>query len=100
MDVVGAALEISVVANCVLPESSLPESELAAMIVRDRCTRSDHSMREYALDAPPSTRVIRVTFRECHDDMQMIGQDNDCIDREWAFEACHTECAAELVNMV
>jgi hypothetical protein len=82
MDVVHMPLEIVIVADRVLPESPLPQCMFSVWVARDRHARSGDGRREPALDELPPNRIVGIPLRQRHDDMQMVRQDNDGVDRK------------------
>jgi hypothetical protein len=95
VDVIDVPREVAVVRNCMFPKPTLPQRILALAIVSNRFAYGDHLMGEDTLDAPPATGEIRVTGRQSHDDMQMVGENNDSIDREWPFLASRAKRGAQ-----
>jgi len=83
MDVVDVALEISLVTDCVLPEATLPERLLAIGMGRDRDARACECVREPAFDQAHPDGESCVSIRQRHDDMKMVRQHDNGVDREW-----------------
>jgi len=63
MDVIDVALEITLVANGVLPEPPLPERQFTVRIALGRGTESNESAAEVPLDPPPSAGEVGVILR-------------------------------------
>ena len=82
VNVIDVPLEISLVPYCVFPESTLPKSEFAVLMPRDRSASLDDSRGEPALDQMPSIWKISISVRQCHYDMKVIGQHHYCVDHE------------------
>jgi len=64
MDVVDMALEITLVANRMFPETTLPQRNLSAPVARDRRSKLDDPVRKPAFDKAQSNRVVRISFRQ------------------------------------
>ena len=94
VDVIDVSLEILLVTNGVLPESTLPQRDFTISVARDRSTRLDDGCSEPALDQMPTIRKIGISLGQCHDDVEVIGQYDHCIDGERMFASrCDHRCA-------
>jgi hypothetical protein len=82
VDVIDVSLEIPLIADGVFPKSALPQPEFSIPMARDGSARFRDGVREPAFDQPPPIWVIRISRRQRHDDMQMVGQHHDRIDGE------------------
>jgi len=51
------------------------------------------------LDPPPATRKIGIANRQSHDGMQMIGQNDDCLQRKRPLFPGDTKGAAQGIDM-
>jgi len=100
MYVINMPLEIFLIPDRVLPESSLPKLVFAAFIARYRHPRRDHASRKEALDAPPSPGEIRIIRTQCDDRMQVIRKNDDGIDRKWLYAICLSKCLSQKINMI
>jgi hypothetical protein len=85
VDIIDVSHQIGIVANCMLPISSLPQSVFSALVTITCHAARDDVPREQAFDALPSAGEVGVVRRECHDDMQVIGQNDDRINRKRTF---------------
>src|SRR5215831_854827 len=78
--------EIRLITNDVFPEATLPDSLFAfrtpAFVSLRRGVRLEISARERLFYQAPPSREIRVSFRQGPDRVQMIGQDDVCVDLE------------------
>ena len=83
MNVVRMTLEVTLIANCMLPISTLPQRRLSASMTWNWCRRPQDLVCETAFDDAPSTRVVHVPVGQCHHHVQVIRQDHDCINRKW-----------------
>jgi hypothetical protein len=74
---------IGFVADQVLPEAALPD---AALVARDANGTASlqlrQTLREAALDQPPTGREVAIAWRQLQDRMQVIWQDDECADFE------------------
>jgi hypothetical protein len=61
-----------------------------AVLFRRLVLRGD-TPREEAFDSPPSTGEVAIVGGQCHDRVQVIGQDDDRIDRERTFAPGHAK---------
>src|SRR5262245_59424616 len=77
MDVVHVPLEIPIVADCVFPKPPLPESMLSILATRDRSAGFCHGLCEAAFDQHPPDWIARVTRRQRHDGVEVVGQNHD-----------------------
>jgi len=101
VDVVEMALIVSLVANCVLPEASLPDSAFAlrhARITHNFATRD--VPRENALDMRPANSVVRVTRRQGPDAVQMIWKHDDRIHIKRPCLFRGAQCSAQHVDPI
>ena len=73
VNVIDVPGQIFLVADRVLPETSLPQSLFSALVALETETVSDDLAREQAFDALPTSGKIRIVLRKRHDNMQMIG---------------------------
>jgi hypothetical protein len=56
-------------------------------------------VREQTLD-PPSTGEVGVSLRQRHDGVQVIGQDDDRVDRKWPFTPRRAKGGAQGGNVL
>ena len=83
MDVIDVVAVIGLVADQVLPISTLPDAAFAASLAYGRSMFGDGNLpAEILLDPPPTAREIAVSGRQGGDAMQVLGQDDPCIDPE------------------
>jgi hypothetical protein len=82
MNIVDVPLEISVISNGVLPKTTLPQRDLSISAAYDHRPRFHDGVRKSAFDEAQSIRVIRVAIRQRHDNVQVVRQDHNRIDRE------------------
>jgi hypothetical protein len=82
VNVIDVPSQIFFVTDRVLPETSLPQSIFSAPVALIVEPLGDDVPRKKAFDALPSSGKIRVIVWKGHDDMQMIRQHDDGIDRE------------------
>jgi hypothetical protein len=100
MDVIDVASEIVFIADRMFPEPPLPQCEIAIRPTLQSGFGLDQRAAEMPLDPPPSTREIRVVWRQGEQDMKMIREDHDRVDREGALATCHSEGVAKRVDMI
>jgi len=86
VNIVDMPSEIVVVANRVLPISPLPEGKLPVAMTRNRNSGLHDSFGKSAFDQAPSVRIVSVSFRQCHDNVKVVGQHYDRIDCEGVRE--------------
>ena len=86
MNIVEVSRKIGVVADDMLPKSSLPNVLLTlgmtARIPLDWLMRAHETLREGFFDETPSQRKIGVALRKRPNDMNMIGQYDEGVDVE------------------
>ena len=82
MNVIDVALEIPVIADRVLPKTTLPKCKFTIGVARDGRARFHSGIRESAFDQSPPIWIIRISRRQRHEDMQVIRQHHDGIDGE------------------
>jgi hypothetical protein len=85
VNVIDVPLEISIIADCVFPEATLPKRVFPISVARDRSARLYDGGRESAFDQRPAIGEIGVSVGQRHDDVDMIGQHDDRIGREWVL---------------
>ena len=71
MDIVDMPGKVILIANDMVPKSSLPELDTPIYIIRFFVIE-----REIALDTVNNLRKIRLVFPRLHEEMQMIREDN------------------------
>ncbi len=83
MDVIDVVAVIGFIPNQVLPISTLPDAAFATSLTYGRSMFGDgYLLAESLLDPPPAAGEITVSGREGGDAMQMVGQDDPCVDPE------------------
>ena len=86
MNIVEVSCEIGIVADDMLPKSSLPNALLTfrktARIPLDWLMRAHETLGEGFFDETPSQQKIGVTLRKRPNGMNMIGQYDECVDVE------------------
>ena len=88
MDVIDVVTVIGFIADQVLPIPTLPDAAFATSLTYGRSMFGDgYLLAESLLDPPPATGEIAVSGREGGNAMQMLGQDDPCVDPE-ASPAC------------
>ena len=95
VDVIHMPLEIVIIPDRVFPESSLPQNILSTSVAETINSPGSDAAREVPLDLLPSCGEISVTRRQGHDDMKVIGQDDNGIDREGACNFHMAECVSQ-----
>jgi hypothetical protein len=69
-------------------------------MTRDRSSRFDHRVSKSSLDETPSIWIVGVSFRQGHDNVQVVRQDHDRVDCEW-MRTARVPCGnAQRVNVV
>ncbi len=53
-----------------------------------------------AFDATPAARKVGIVGWQRQDRVQMLGEDDDRIDREWALKTRRAECVAQQADVV
>ena len=91
---------VGIVADHVLPETTLPHASFAplAAALREAFARLD-APGKIALDQTPAGREIGVPGRQGPDAMQVIGQNNDGLDGEWPALTGRLEHLPKVVNV-
>ncbi len=84
MDIVDIALQIGIIANGVLPIATLPDALLSLARLACGSRQGGKAAREAALDQAPAGGKISVSFRQCPNRVNVIGQDADRDGFEWA----------------
>jgi len=80
MNVIDMLHQVRFVTYGVLPVTTLPQRVFAASIAQSGVTALGHEPREQAFEALPTRRKIGIRGRQRHEDMQVIGKDNNGID--------------------
>ena len=98
MNIVDMPSEIAFIAQRVLPIAPLPDAALAlAAAACGNSLTSWQRMRKPRFDQSPARREIGVPLGQTPDRMQMIGQDDNCLDAErmigLRFAKRRTQCA-------
>ena len=83
VNIVDMPLEITFVADSVLPESPLPQSHLTVWAACNRTSSLDNCAGKLAFDERPADGKVRISVGQRHDHVQVIGQYNDRIDHKW-----------------
>jgi hypothetical protein len=78
----------------------LPQRVFAALVAFDGYALRDDIAGEQALDVAPSAGKIRILPRQSHNDMEMIGKDNDCVDRERTSTSDFAKCGAQACDLL
>jgi len=55
---------------------------------------------EITLDPPPSARKVSIRRRQGKNRVQVIWQNDDCIDREWSLSTRRPEGIAQVGNVI
>src|SRR5262245_29752441 len=92
--------KIFFVANRMLPEASLPERILAFLIAVRDCAGCNRAPCKKTLDPTPSTCEIGIVRWQCHDRVDVIGQDHNRIDCKRPFVSGHSKGTAQCADMV
>src|SRR5258708_28373799 len=100
MNVVNVPREVLLVTNGVLPEPPLPERIFPVRMALHECSYRDHVAAEISLDPAPAAGKICVALRQRENRVQMIRQDNDCVNREWAFAPGCAERLTQGANVI
>src|SRR5262249_43239293 len=82
VNVICMTLEVTLIANRVLPISALPQRDLSVSMTWNWCRRLQDLVCETTFDNAPPIGIICVPVRQCHHHVQVIRQDHDCINRE------------------
>jgi hypothetical protein len=81
MHVIHVGEVVFVVADDVLPISTLPDSPFVSrQLRRSSKFRGGNGSRKHAFDQPPTFCVVGVTWREFHYAMKMFRQNHPCVD--------------------
>jgi hypothetical protein len=94
VNVIDVPFEILLITNDVFPESTLPQRYLAISVTSDRSARLDDGGGEPTLDQVSTIWKIGVSFGQCHDDVEVIGQYDHGIDRERMIAPGRDHCQA------
>ena len=100
VNVIDVPREIALVAQCVLPVTSLPNTAfvLAGAACRNLLLRRK-STRECRLYQPPASREISIAIGQGPHGMQMIRQHHDGIDGEWMSCPRVSESRAQVADV-
>src|SRR5260370_18483665 len=92
---------VSFIADQMLPEASLPDAAFAARLANGaEPFLLRQCFGEATFDQPPAGREIAVAGRQGPDRMQMIGQDDECVDVEGMAMTCRGDRITQGRNMV
>ncbi len=72
VNVIDVPRVVVVVANCMLPISSLPKGEFAVDVALDDFAPLEQTTAKVSFDAPPSSRKVCIVDRQGENSMQMI----------------------------
>jgi len=100
VNVIDVSLKICLVADRVLPETALPKSQFAISVPRDRRARLDNGVTESTFNQIPTIGKIGITVRQCHDDVEMVGEHYYCIDREGMLPSRAYHCHSQRHDMI
>lgn len=100
VNVIHMPLEITLVANSVLPESALPQGHLAIWKACDRVSRSNNSIGKSTFDERQADRKVRISVRQRHHQVQMIGQHDYRINHEWMLSSRFDDGRPQTGNVV
>jgi hypothetical protein len=100
MNIVDMSLVVPVVPYGMLPKATLPEGRLSVLVTCDRRPRFHDGFRKSAFDEQPSVRVVRVPFRQRHDNVQVVRQRHDRIDGERTRAARLPHGGAQSVDVI
>src|SRR5580704_7290758 len=80
VDVIDVTLEVSVIAYCMLPKPSLPDTRFAPLHLAPRPQlRRRQLAGESAFDLAPAWGKIGIVGRQCPNGMEMVRQDADSV---------------------
>jgi hypothetical protein len=80
VNVIYVPLEVRLIANSVLPKSTLPKGIFTITMTRNAYACFGDGGRETTLDEMPPIGKVRVPRWQSHYDVQMIGKHHDGID--------------------
>jgi hypothetical protein len=100
MNVVNMPGKIVLIADRVLPVTSLPKRKFAIRMAAYYDPRNEQSGAEISLDPPPTAGKVRITRRQGHDRMKMIREDHCRVDRERVFSPRRAECRAKHADLI
>jgi len=85
----------------VFPEPALPDAALPfAAPARRTIFRWREPARELAFDGRPARREVVVTFCKCPNAMQMIRQDDDCVDPKRPTSSRHPKSVSQEIDPI
>ena len=101
MDVIRVPFKIPFVANGVLPETTLPNPALTfANSTSGKSFAARNASRKSRLDGVPARREIGVARWQGPKAMQVVGKNDDCIERERSSRLCHRKCMTQQFDML
>jgi hypothetical protein len=98
--VIDMSLEIQIVTDRMLPESTLPQRNLSIPATGNLRSRPDDRVRKSAFDEAQSDRIVGIPFRQGHDNVNVVRQDHDRIDHERMRCASLLDGRAERLDVV
>jgi len=100
VNVVDVAGEIGLVSDGVLPETPLPKEATGVIPGRYRFGVIKNTLGEDGFDAAPAVREIGVTLGKRENGVEMVRENDDGVDVEWALCAGFSEGLSENRNLV
>ncbi len=100
MDVVNVSLKIAIVADGVLPKSTLPERGLSIGVPTDRRACCHYGACEATLEQTPPNGEVGILFRQGLEHVQMVGQHHDRFDAERRTSLGRSEGASQQPDML
>jgi len=100
MNVVDVSLKIALIANRVLPKAPLPQCQIAIWSAGEIDAGVNQGAIEITLDPSPSARKIGICRWQGKNRMEVIRQDDDCVDRKLTLSTRRTESIAQRCDMI
>jgi hypothetical protein len=100
VDVIKVPRKVGFIANRMLPESPLPKRTFIAAVSLGGHPLGDNLVGKQALNSPPSSRKVRIAFRQRHDCVQMVREYNNRIRLEGPLGACDAKGMAQNSNLL
>lgn len=100
VDVVHMAIKIVFISNRVFPKAPLPQAVLTARIFRHLNALFFNQASKPVLDTPPSSGVIRISYGQGPYSVQVLRQNDNCIDGKGALASSIAQSPSQKIDML
>jgi hypothetical protein len=100
MNILDMTGEVGVVAYRVFPIALLPKRVFVIRVTVNRAVDGGNGARESAIDEPPPSGEVVVALRQSYDRVQMVRQNDECLDPEMGLLARTVHRGAQRGNVI